>query len=102
VYFSPEVSVYCTGQEPAACSDRHASWAIPAASREGELRPEPGGTHLTFSSTLDLPAAYRTKVLAGWHWHLDALAGALDGRPADLAGVPGWDQLHEGYLAKAT
>ncbi len=67
-----------------------------------ELRPEPGGTLLTFSSTLDLPAAYRTKVLAGWHWHLDALAGALDGRPADLAGVTGWDQVHAGYLAKAT
>ncbi len=67
-----------------------------------ELQPEPGGTLLTFSSTLDLPAEYRTKVLAGWHWHLDALAGALDGKQADLAGNTGWDQIHARYLAHMT
>jgi uncharacterized protein YndB with AHSA1/START domain len=59
-----------------------------------ELRPEPGGTLLTFSSTLELPLAYRTKGLAGWHWHLDALGG----KPADLAGITGWDQIHELYV----
>lgn len=67
-----------------------------------ELEPDAGGTLLTFSSTLSLPAQYRTKVLAGWHWHLDTLAGALDGRGADLVGVSGWDQIHERYLAQAT
>jgi hypothetical protein len=54
---------------------------------------------LTFSSTLQLPAEYRSRVLAGWHFHLDALAGALDGQKADLAGVGGWDQIHDQYLA---
>jgi len=63
-----------------------------------ELRPAPGGTLLTFSSTLRLPAPYRTRVLAGWHWHLDALAAALEGGHADLAGVSGWEQIHEAYL----
>jgi uncharacterized protein YndB with AHSA1/START domain len=66
-----------------------------------ELQPDAGGTLLTFSSTLRLPAEYRTKVLAGWHWHLDALAGALDGRRADLSGMSGWDQVHERYQAPA-
>ena len=66
------------------------------------LRPEAGGTHLTFSSTLDLPDEYRTKVLAGWHCHLDYLAGALDGQRADLAGLSDgrWARLHETYLAR--
>lgn len=64
-----------------------------------ELQPDPGGTVLTFSSTLQLPAEYRSRVLAGWHFHLDALAGALDGQKADLAGVGGWDQIHDQYLA---
>lgn len=62
-----------------------------------ELRPDAGGTLLTFSSTLQLPAEYRTKVLAGWHFHLDALAAALDGRTTDLAGVSGWAQIHDRY-----
>jgi uncharacterized protein YndB with AHSA1/START domain len=64
-----------------------------------DLRPVPGGTQLTFSSTVRLPAPYRTRVLAGWHWHLDALATALEGGHADLAGVSGWEQIHEAYLA---
>ena len=54
-----------------------------------ELRPDGDETVLTFTSTLDLPDEYRTKVLAGWHFHLDALAAALEGRATDLVALPG-------------
>jgi hypothetical protein len=50
--------------------------------------------------TLELPAEFRTRVLAGWHWHLDALGGALDGERADLEGLPGWLEVHERYNAR--
>ncbi len=63
-----------------------------------ELAADGDQTVLTFTSTLDLPDEYRTKVLAGWHYHLDALAAALEGRDADLVELPGWDALHERYL----
>jgi hypothetical protein len=37
--------------------------------------------------------------LPGWHWHLDALAEALEGRPAELGTVdPSWHALHKRYL----
>jgi uncharacterized protein YndB with AHSA1/START domain len=67
-----------------------------------ELRPEAGGTLLSFSSTLELPEHFRTRVLAGWHYHLEALADALDGQPADLASLSNgrWSRIHEGYLAR--
>jgi uncharacterized protein YndB with AHSA1/START domain len=64
-----------------------------------ELEPDRGGTVLTFSSELELPDEFRTKVLAGWHWHLDALDGALDGRSADLVSLPGWEDVHRAYLS---
>lgn len=67
-----------------------------------ELRPEGDGTLLTFSSTLELPEEFGTRVLAGWHYHLDALADALGGQPADLASLSGgrWARIHDGYLAR--
>ena len=65
-----------------------------------ELRPDAAGTLLTFSSTLDLPEAYRTSVLAGWHYHLDALADTLAGRSVDLVNLDRWAQIHERYLAR--
>jgi uncharacterized protein YndB with AHSA1/START domain len=64
-----------------------------------ELEPDGDGTLLTFSSTLELPEEMRTKVLAGWHWHLDALAGALEGGSADLVELPGWEDVHDAYVA---
>jgi uncharacterized protein YndB with AHSA1/START domain len=68
-----------------------------------ELEPEgDGGTRLTFSSTLELPDEFRTEVLAGWHWHLDALAEALDGGEADLVDLPGWEDVHRGYASAVT
>jgi uncharacterized protein YndB with AHSA1/START domain len=68
-----------------------------------ELQPEAGGTRLTFSSTLELPEEYRTMVLAGWHYHLDSLADALDGQSADLANLSDgrWSRIHERYLARS-
>jgi uncharacterized protein (TIGR02246 family) len=63
-----------------------------------ELQPSDGGTHLRFSSTLQMPGEYRAKVLAGWHYHLDALATHLDGGGSDLVSLPGWDDIHEQYL----
>lgn len=66
------------------------------------LRPEAGGTHLTFSSTLELPDEYRMMVLAGWHYHLDSLAETLAGQPADLASLSNgrWVPIHEAYVAR--
>jgi uncharacterized protein YndB with AHSA1/START domain len=63
-----------------------------------ELRRKADGTALTFTSTLVLPDEYRTKVLAGWHFHLDALADSLAGRPADLVDImPAWERAHARY-----
>ena len=63
-----------------------------------ELAAEGDETVLTFTSILDLPDDYRTKVLAGWHFHLDGLADALDGRATDLVTLSGWEAIHERYL----
>ena len=67
-----------------------------------ELRPDAGRTVLTFSSTLDLPEEYQASVLAGWHYHLDALAETLAGRSVDLVDLPNdrWERIHEQYLAR--
>jgi uncharacterized protein YndB with AHSA1/START domain len=67
-----------------------------------ELSPDGNGTVLTFSSMLDLPEEYRTKVLAGWHFHLDALAETLEGRPVDIVNLPNdrWELVHGQYAAR--
>jgi uncharacterized protein YndB with AHSA1/START domain len=65
-----------------------------------ELRPDGAGTLLDFSSTVRLPEEFRAMVLAGWHWHLDALAGFLGGTPADLVSLPEWDRIHQRYLGR--
>jgi uncharacterized protein YndB with AHSA1/START domain len=67
-----------------------------------ELHHDDDGTVLTFSSTLDLPEEYRAMVLAGWHYHLDALAETLEGRPVDIANLPNgrWERVHERYAAR--
>ena len=67
-----------------------------------ELEPDGDGTLITFTSTLDLPDEFKTKVLAGWHMHLDALAEALEGGRADLVNISGrWEPIHERYVARA-
>jgi hypothetical protein len=41
-----------------------------------------------------------TMVPAGWHFHLDALGGHLDGAPADLVEMDErWQPIHELYVA---
>jgi uncharacterized protein YndB with AHSA1/START domain len=65
-----------------------------------ELTPEADGTMLVFSSTLDLPDEFRTRTLAGWHFHLLALDHALGGGTADLVGLPEWNAIHERYVAR--
>lgn len=62
------------------------------------LRADRGGTVLSFSSTLVLPEEFRTKVLAGWHFHFDALDRTLGGEINDLVNLPGWEDLHAGYV----
>jgi hypothetical protein len=59
-----------------------------------------GGDAASFQSTLALPAEFRTRHIAGWHWHLDALETILDGGEVDPVEVTGWEPIHERYLAK--
>src|SRR5215210_3082354 len=69
-----------------------------------ELRPDGDATALTFTSTLALPDEYRSKVLAGWHSHLDFLEDALDGRPIedwDNWPIEVWQEHNDRYAAKA-
>ena len=67
-----------------------------------ELDAEGDGTRLVFTSTLALPDEFRTRVLAGWHYHLDALARALDGDETELRALPNdeWERIHDGYVAR--
>jgi uncharacterized protein YndB with AHSA1/START domain len=65
------------------------------------LTAEEGGTVLAFSSTLDLPDEFRTRVLAGWHFHLLALAHGLGGGTVDLVELPEWEAIHQRYVARA-
>jgi uncharacterized protein YndB with AHSA1/START domain len=68
-----------------------------------ELEPDGDATRLRFSSTLELPDEFRTKVLAGWHTHLDALATVLDGGSVDLVNIAegDWKHVHAAYVERA-
>jgi uncharacterized protein YndB with AHSA1/START domain len=65
-----------------------------------ELTPDGDGTLLSFRSTVELEPDFLTRVPAGWHFHLDALADHLEGRSTDLAEVPGFEPIHAEYVAK--
>jgi hypothetical protein len=65
-----------------------------------ELEPDGDETVLRFTTTLRLPDEDRTKTLAGWHYHLDALAHVLDGEKRDLVNLPEWEGIHDAYLAR--
>ena len=77
-------------------------WGENNATLRFELTPDGDGTVLRFINTLaKMPDEFRTKTPAGWHWHLDALAGVLDGAPdRKLYDVEGWDPIHELYVDK--
>jgi hypothetical protein len=66
------------------------------------LNTDGDATLLRFSSTLDLPDEFRTKVLAGWHTHLDALATVLDGGEVDLVNIADgpWRETHAAYVER--
>jgi uncharacterized protein YndB with AHSA1/START domain len=64
-----------------------------------ELRPEGGGTLLTFVNTFDeLGRAARDA--AGWHACLDVLAHHLDGRQAPWNPGERWSQVHPSYVER--
>jgi uncharacterized protein YndB with AHSA1/START domain len=65
-----------------------------------ELTPDGDGTLLSFRSTVELEPEFLTKVPAGWHFHMDALAEHLEGGSSDLAGLDGWEPIHAAYEAK--
>ena len=65
-----------------------------------ELREEGSGCVLTFTNTLPPGADFPLpQSLAGWHLHLDLLADALAGRPADWGNWPieRWAEARDGY-----
>lgn len=70
-----------------------------------ELEPDEmrgDGTQLSFAGALELPDGRRARTLAGWHYHLDALAAHLAGEPTDLMNLPNdrWRDLNEQYERK--
>ncbi|MBC3841615.1 hypothetical protein GXW82_19130 [Streptacidiphilus sp. 4-A2] len=70
-----------------------------------ELQDEGGGTALALEVTLPAPVEDLASRLAGWHLHLDYLADALDGDPADwsnwdLDRVERWQPLDDWYRAR--
>jgi uncharacterized protein YndB with AHSA1/START domain len=64
-----------------------------------ELRPEDGGTLLTFVNAFDeLGKAARDA--AGWHACLDVLAHYLDGRQPPWTPSDRWQQVHRSYVER--
>ena len=64
-----------------------------------ELRPEAGGTVLTFVNTFDqLGKAARDA--AGWHACLDVLAYHLGGERPPWSPGERWEQVHEAYVER--
>jgi uncharacterized protein YndB with AHSA1/START domain len=65
-----------------------------------ELTPDGDGTRLSFRSTTWLEPEFLTKVPAGWHFHLDALARHLEGGETDLVEITEWEPIHAAYESK--
>ena len=75
-----------TWTEAVAKGDSLVSW---------ELFPQADGCRLVLTHTL--PSGGETMdFLSGWHWHLDALVGALNGVAA-VWDSKGWETLKEEY-----
>ena len=69
-----------------------------------ELEEDGDGCVLRFTNVTPAPEEFRTKVLAGWHIHLDHLEDALDGRHVDWSRWseehrPSWQEHHDRYEA---
>jgi uncharacterized protein YndB with AHSA1/START domain len=67
-----------------------------------ELEPDGDGTLLRFTTRSQIPGEFRAKVLAGWHFHLDALGDLLDdGTRIDWPNWPQdrWQAIHDGHYA---
>jgi uncharacterized protein YndB with AHSA1/START domain len=83
-----------TGQSGESIDERHAvlRWELEADGDETVLR---------FTNIVELTDEERSMVPGGWHFHLDALATALDGGSVDLADP--WEaaeRLHAAYREK--
>jgi uncharacterized protein YndB with AHSA1/START domain len=83
-----------TSQSGKSIDERHAvlRWELEADGDETVLR---------FTNVVQLTDEERANVPGGWHYHLDALATALDGGTVDLADP--WEaagRLHAAYRAK--
>jgi len=69
-----------------------------------ELAPDGDDTVLTFVARSQIPEEFRSKVLAGWHFHLDALEDLLDdGTRIDWPNWPldRWQAIHDEYYTGA-
>ena len=67
-----------------------------------ELEPDGDGTLLRFTTRSQIPDEFRAKVLAGWHFHLDALEDFLaDGTRIDWPNWPQdrWQAIHDDHYA---
>ncbi len=73
---------------------------VTQASLRFDLRSEAGETRLRFENAVERGEDANLQVVAGWHYHLDALATSLAGGTVDLADP--WDAvapLNEAYGA---
>jgi uncharacterized protein YndB with AHSA1/START domain len=69
-----------------------------------ELEPDGDGTLLRFIAHSPIPDEFRSKVLAGWHFHLDALEDFVaDGTRIDWPNWPldRWQAIHDEYYTGA-
>jgi uncharacterized protein YndB with AHSA1/START domain len=68
-----------------------------------ELEPHGNGTLLRFTTRSQIPDEFRAKVLAGWHFHLDALEDFLDDATRiDWPNWPmdRWQAIHDRHYAQ--
>jgi uncharacterized protein YndB with AHSA1/START domain len=63
-----------------------------------QLSPTPGGTRLVLTHTLATGGAL-ADFASGWHWHLDALADAIDGTATPWNRAQ-WQALQTAYAAR--
>jgi uncharacterized protein YndB with AHSA1/START domain len=87
--FEPPHVLEYTWPEAAANGDSIVLW---------ELSPTPQGTRLVLTHMLAGGGAV-ADFASGWHWHLDAMGGAIDGTATTWDHAQ-WRSLQEAYLAR--